>query len=109
MTTQKQPTLAVVVGNRGFFPKHLCVEGRATVLKVLADLGIKAIIPAEDRTSYGSVESNLEAHTYADLFKAHATRSTAFCHAAQLWRRARHRQYDALGRLECAGAGAGLH
>ena len=68
----KQPTLGVVVGNRGFFPKHLCVEGRKTVLAVLAELGIKAIIPPEDATSYGSVESMQETHVYADLFKAHA-------------------------------------
>ncbi len=68
----KQPTLGVIVGNRGFFPKHLCVEGRKVVLDVLAELGIKAIIAPEDATNYGSVESMTEAHLYADLFKAHA-------------------------------------
>jgi L-fucose isomerase-like protein len=70
-STQKQPTLGVIVGNRGFFPKQLCVEGRKTVLNVLSDLGIKAIIAPEDATSYGSVESMNEARLYADLFKQH--------------------------------------
>jgi len=28
-------TLGVVVGNRGFFPSHLCDSGRKTILKVL--------------------------------------------------------------------------
>ena len=69
--SNNQPTLGVIVGNRGFFPKHLCVEGRKTILEVLGALGIKAIIADETATSYGSVESMTEAHVYADLFKAH--------------------------------------
>ena len=29
-----KPTLGVIVGNRGFFPDHLCDTGRKTILKV---------------------------------------------------------------------------
>ena len=37
-------TLGVIVGNRGFFPDHLCEAGRQEVLRVLAEEGIGAII-----------------------------------------------------------------
>ena len=32
-------TLGVIVGNRGFFPNHLCETGRAEVLRVLEEEG----------------------------------------------------------------------
>lgn len=67
--TNKRPTLGMIVGNRGFFPKHLCVEGRKAVLNTLNELGIEAVIAPEDATAYGSVESMNEARLYADLFR----------------------------------------
>src|SRR5574342_435477 len=33
-----KPTLGVIVGNRGFFPNHLCDTGRKIALKVLVTL-----------------------------------------------------------------------
>jgi len=68
----KSVTLGVIVGNRGFFPSHLCEDGRAIILKVLEQEGIKAIAISADETSYGSVESLEEARKLAELFKAHA-------------------------------------
>jgi L-fucose isomerase-like protein len=65
-------TLGVIVGNRGFFPSHLCEDGRATILKVLEEEGIQAIAISPDETPYGSVESLEEAQKLADIFKAHA-------------------------------------
>ncbi len=62
-------TLGVIVGNCGFFPKHLCVSGRETILKVLESEGIRAIALNLDDTPYGSVESLADAHRCADLFK----------------------------------------
>ncbi len=64
-------TLGVVVGNRGFFPGHLCDTGRAAILKVLAEEGIQAIAISPEETRHGSVESLEEAHKLADLFKQH--------------------------------------
>lgn len=64
-------TLGVIVGNRGFFPSHLCETGRATVLKVLEEEGIKAITLSSDETTYGSVESVSDARKCAELFKQH--------------------------------------
>jgi L-fucose isomerase-like protein len=67
----KTPTLGVIVGNRGFFPSHLCESGRQTILNVLAGAGINAIALTPEDTEYGSVESLSDAHKCADLFKQH--------------------------------------
>ena len=64
-------TLGVIVGNRGFFPGHLCEEGRAEVLAVLAEEGIRAVALGTEDTAYGSVESLQDAEKCAALFKAH--------------------------------------
>jgi len=68
---KKEITLGVIVGNRGFFPSHLCESGRETVLKVLAEEGIKVVALGPQDTRFGSVESLAEAHACADLFRAH--------------------------------------
>jgi L-fucose isomerase-like protein len=65
-------TLGLIVGNRGFFPGHLCEDGREIILKVLEEEGIKSIAISPDETPYGSVESIEEARKLASLFKAHA-------------------------------------
>jgi L-fucose isomerase-like protein len=66
-----KPTLGVIVGNRGFFPSHLCETGRQTVLKVLEEEGINAIALTPKDTTYGSVESVSDAQKCAALFKKH--------------------------------------
>ncbi len=66
-----KPTLGVIVGNRGFFPDHLCDSGRKTILKVLAEEGIEAIILPLEASKFGSVESLSDAQKCADLFKQH--------------------------------------
>ena len=67
----KPVTLGLVVGNRGFFPSHLCETGRAEMLEVLEDAGFKVITLSPQETTYGSVESLAEARKCADLFDAH--------------------------------------
>lgn len=64
-------TLGVIVGNRGFFPDHLCESGRKTILEVLEREGIGAVITPADATNNGAVESLEEARICADLFRAH--------------------------------------
>jgi L-fucose isomerase-like protein len=64
-------TLGVIVGNRGFFPDHLCEEGRAEVLRVLEEEGIEAIALSPEDTSFGSVETLEDAKRCAALFKEH--------------------------------------
>lgn len=68
----KTITLGLIVGNRGFFPAHLCETGRQTILKVLEEEGIKAIALGPEDTTYGSVESVSDAEKCAALFKQHA-------------------------------------
>jgi len=66
-----KPTLGLIVGNRGFFPDHLCKSGRETILKVLKEEGINAVALTPEDTRFGSIESLAEADKCAALFKAH--------------------------------------
>lgn len=71
MSAELEPlTLGVIVGNRGFFPKHLCVSGRETILRVLANHGINAVLVDADATPYGSIMSLEDSRKCADLFRA---------------------------------------
>ncbi|MCJ7706808.1 MAG: fucose isomerase, partial [Anaerolineales bacterium] len=67
----KGAILGVIVGNRGFFPDHLCDSGRKAILGVLAEEGINSIALAADDTKFGSVESLADAEKCAALFKKH--------------------------------------
>lgn len=67
----KPVTLGVIIGNRGFFPDHLADSGRATILKVLEEEGIKAIALSREEGKFGSIPTNAEAQLLADLFKKH--------------------------------------
>jgi hypothetical protein len=64
-------TLGVIVGNRGFFPDHLALSGRNTILEILEKAGIRAIVTPEGDTNVGAIESNEEARMCADLFREH--------------------------------------
>jgi L-fucose isomerase-like protein len=64
-------TLGVIVGNRGFFPDHLCETGRTEVLRVLAEEGIEAVALSPEDTPFGSVETLEDAKKCAALFKEH--------------------------------------
>ncbi|HID87443.1 MAG TPA: fucose isomerase [Anaerolineae bacterium] len=61
----------MIVGNRGFFPDHLCESGRAEVLRVLDEEGITAITLSPEETAFGSVETLEDAEKCAALFKEH--------------------------------------
>jgi len=61
----------IIVGNRGFFPSHLCSSGRADVLAAVEREGLRAIALAPEATPFGAVESLRDARACADLFRAH--------------------------------------
>ena len=67
-------TLALIVGNRGFFPAHLCESGRRAVLQVLAGQGIEVVTLPVEATKFGAVESLADAQICADLFRENAAR-----------------------------------
>jgi L-fucose isomerase-like protein len=63
-------TLGVIVGNRGFFPDHLCDSGRQAVLQTLEKRGLRALILPTTATKFGAVETMDDAQKCADLFNA---------------------------------------
>jgi L-fucose isomerase-like protein len=72
MTDQhKRPKLGLIIGNRGFFPDHLCATGRADMLRVMEAAGIDAVALSTDESKFGAVETFGEAKRCAALFKKH--------------------------------------
>jgi L-fucose isomerase-like protein len=63
-------TLGVIVGNRGFFPDHLCDSGRQVMLQTLEKRGLGAVILPTTVTKFGAVETMDDAQKCADLFNA---------------------------------------
>ncbi len=68
---KKELTFGLIVGNRNFFPASLCETGRATLLKILEEEGIRTVALSPQDTPYGSIESLSDAHKCAELFIAH--------------------------------------
>ena len=64
-------TLGLIVGNRGFFPSHLCEAGRAEMLDALGEAGFNVVTLSPEDTLYGSIESLNDARKCAELFDAH--------------------------------------
>lgn len=60
-----------MIGNRGFFPRELCRDGRLIALNVLRKQGYDAIVLSDKDSPFGSIESLAEARKCADLFKRH--------------------------------------
>jgi L-fucose isomerase-like protein len=67
----KPVTLGVIVGNRGFFPDHLCKTGRETILKLLAEEGIYFVALDEQATKFGSIFTLEDSRKCAELFRQH--------------------------------------
>ena len=65
-------TLAVIVGNRDFFPDKLVTEARKDIQAVFKEYGIHPVMVGESDTKLGSIETYEEAKTCADLFKSHS-------------------------------------
>ena len=66
------PTLAVIYGNRDFFPDQLVTEARADIPGLFGELGIKAIQLGEQDSKLGGVETHADARKCAALFRKHA-------------------------------------
>src|SRR3974377_785031 len=65
-------TLGIIVGNRGFFPAHLCHPGRKQILDTLEKAGIRTVVLSPKATKFGAVESMQDAQLCAELFKEKA-------------------------------------
>jgi L-fucose isomerase-like protein len=64
-------TLAVIVGNRDFFPDKLITEGRKDILTLFEEMDITPVILDEETTKLGAVETWADAKACAALFKEH--------------------------------------
>jgi L-fucose isomerase-like protein len=65
-------TLAVIYGNRDFFPDVLVSEARRDIGRLFEALGIRAVQLRDEDTKLGGVETHADARRCADLFRAHA-------------------------------------
>ena len=63
-------TLAVIFGNRNFFPGELVVEARRDIQAVFQEHNIYPVMVGEKDTKFGSVETYEDAKICASLFKA---------------------------------------
>ncbi len=68
---KKTPTFGLIVGTRGFFNSALAVEARKKLLAKLDAFGYNYVIPTEDATPNGAIETYADAKLCASLFKQH--------------------------------------
>ncbi len=68
---KKELTFGVIVGNRGFFPSHLILKGRETILSLLERHGIKTVALGLEDTKNGGVSTIDDATRCAKLFRAY--------------------------------------
>lgn len=66
--------IGLIVGNRGFFPDHLCKSGREKLLKILGNKNVEVITLSEKDSKLGSVESWEDVQKCAALFKKNRER-----------------------------------
>ncbi len=67
----KKATFGLIVGTRGFFNPELASQGRKDLLAKLDKLGYDYVIPAEEATPNGAIETLADVKLCADLFKKH--------------------------------------
>lgn len=67
-------TIAVIVGNRDFFPDRLVTEARADILALFKEMDLEAVILGESDTKLGGVETYTHAKACAELFNKNAGR-----------------------------------
>lgn len=65
----KNMTMGLIVGNRGFFPDHLAKSGREEMLGVLQAAGMEVVALTPEESKYGAVETREEARRCAELFQ----------------------------------------
>ena len=68
---EKTPTFGLIVGTRGFFNPLLASEARKKLLARLDELGYNYVIPAEDATPNGAIETYQDAKICAEVFRQH--------------------------------------
>jgi L-fucose isomerase-like protein len=72
MSIKNNSTLAVIIGNRDFFPDKLVAEARTEILDLFKKLNITPVLLSDADSKLGGVETFAEAQKCAALFKKHA-------------------------------------
>ncbi|MDU3244043.1 MAG: hypothetical protein E7B11_26190 [Clostridiales bacterium] len=67
----KQMTFALYFANRGFFPETLIAGARKEMAEAVTNAGYQYLIPEEEMTRYGAVETRAEGKRYAAWLKSH--------------------------------------
>ena len=67
-------TLAVIFGNRDFFPDQLVAEARRDLVSLFESLDIETVVLGEHDTKLGAVETWQHAQACAELFRTHRDR-----------------------------------
>src|SRR6202789_1756941 len=70
----RKMVMAVIVGNRGFFPDHLAQSGREEILRALQAADIDVVALAAEESKHGAVETREESRRCAELFKRNRER-----------------------------------
>lgn len=70
----KKTTIGVIVGNRGFFPDSVVIDGREEVLAVLQEEGFDTICLTPQDTKFGTVDTFQDAKACAELFRKNIER-----------------------------------
>ena len=65
----KKTTIGFIPANRGFFSSELAAKMRGEAIRAMEKLGINVIVPAEEQTEVGCVQSLAEAEICAKLFR----------------------------------------
>ncbi|MBS5083390.1 MAG: hypothetical protein KH031_24920 [Clostridiales bacterium] len=64
-------TFALYFANRGFFPETLIAGARKEMAEAVTNAGYQYLIPEEEMTRYGAVETRAEGKRYAAWLKSH--------------------------------------
>lgn len=70
MRSSTRPVLAVLLGNRDFFPDRLVAEARTLLLTVLERAGVETVALSPEQTKLGGVETRAEAECWARMARA---------------------------------------
>ncbi len=66
---KKHMTMALIVGNRGFFPGHLAQSGREEMIRVLQESSMDVVALDPSQCKHGAIETHEEAKRCAELFR----------------------------------------
>ena len=67
----KKTTLAVLYGNRDFFPDALVIEARKDIEDLFKEFDVEIVALPKEATKNGSVETWAHSKECAELFKKH--------------------------------------